>query len=114
MNRRNILSAIALSFLTISAVFAWELGAPNEGVVAAQAQAVEREFIVEGMHCASCPVTVRVAAERVKGVKKARVSMKQGRAWVTFDSAITSAEAIAAAITKAGYPARPVGANPGT
>jgi mercuric ion binding protein len=75
---------------------------------ATQAKTVERAFSVEGMHCGTCPITVRTAAEGVKGVKKARVSMEQARAWVTFDAATTDPGTIAAAITKSGYPARPL------
>ncbi len=112
MSSPSIRSVIALALLVTSAMAVWQLSASVGRFAAAQTAMVERELIVEGMHCASCPVTVRLAAERIKGVKKARVSMKQARAWVTFDPAITTATAIAAAITKAGYPARPAEKNP--
>lgn len=65
-------------------------------------------FRVEGMTCASCNVTVKVAAERVRGVRSARADSAEGRAWATFDPALTTAEAIAAAISETGYKASPL------
>lgn len=112
MNRRSMWSTLTLFLFAISALEVWQFALRTPALATAQTQTVEGEFIVEGMHCASCPVTVRVAAERVDGVKKARASVKEGKAWVTFDPAVTSAKAIADAITKAGYPARPIEKKP--
>jgi len=67
----------------------------------------EAVFDVQGMHCASCPVTVRIAASRVDGVTEVRVSLEQGRAWVRYDARKTTPAKIALAITEAGYPASP-------
>ena len=78
MSGRSMALVIMHTLLTISAIAAVQTNGYIEGAAAAQGQVVEREFIVEGMHCASCLVTVRVAA----------------------------------AITKAGYPARPAAENP--
>lgn len=64
-------------------------------------------FVVENMSCALCPVTVRTAMERVPGVKSVEVDFKAKTATATFDPSVTTAEAIAAASTNAGYPARP-------
>ena len=58
---------------------------------------------VQGMDCASCVVHVEKAARQVGGVQQCQVSLTRGRAVVTFDPAKTSADAIAAAITHAGY-----------
>ncbi len=69
---------------------------------------VETTFEVKGMYCATCPVTVKTAAKKVPGVIDARVSREQERAWVTYDPSKTTPEAIATAITKAGYPAKPL------
>jgi len=75
-----------------------------------QAPAAERSTTnevalnVQGMHCATCPVTVRTAAKGVTGVVDARVSMDEGKAWVTFDPARTDPTKIAEAITESGYP----------
>jgi len=71
------------------------------------AASVEATFDVHGMHCASCPVTVRAAAEHLGGVVSVRVDMDLARAWVTYDPKATTPAAIAQAITDAGYPATP-------
>ncbi|MBI4951533.1 MAG: heavy-metal-associated domain-containing protein [Myxococcales bacterium] len=65
----------------------------------------EVEIIVEGMHCATCPVTVRTAAENLAGVIDVRVSMAEGRAWVRYRPSETAPAFVAAAITDSGYPA---------
>ncbi|MEW6752587.1 MAG: cation transporter [Candidatus Latescibacterota bacterium] len=79
-------------------------GAPDSTALA------QTTFDVQGMTCASCNVAVKLAAERVPGVHRARASHGEQRAWVTYDPARTSAAAIAAAITNAGYQATPVAA----
>ena len=84
---------------------------PDDATASAQAAAtVQTEFNVEGMHCATCPVTVEAAAERVTGVRSVRVSMDEAKAWVTYDPAITNPGSVAAAITQSGYKATPIGA----
>lgn len=62
-------------------------------------------FSVEGMTCASCNLTVKVAAEGVPGVRSARADAAQGRAWVAFDPATTTPTQIATAISETGYKA---------
>lgn len=76
--------------------------------VASAAFAGERTvtFAVENMTCASCPYIVKTSMAAVPGVAKVSVSEAAKTAIVTFDDAKTSAEAIAAAATQAGYPAR--------
>lgn len=71
----------------------------------ARADAREAVFQVEGMTCASCNLTVKVAAEKVPGVRSARADSAQGRAWVSFDPATTTPAQIAAAISETGYKA---------
>lgn len=58
---------------------------------------------VTGMTCSNCVRHVRQAAERVPGVSDVEVDLAGGRATVTFDPAVTTPVAIAAAITEAGY-----------
>lgn len=67
----------------------------------------EAVFDVEGMHCATCPLTVKTAAEGVPGVRSAHADVSAKRAWVTYDPNRTTPQAIADAITEAGYPTRP-------
>src|SRR5689334_15680737 len=62
---------------------------------ASQAEAV---FNVQGMHCATCPVTVRTAAKSVPGVVDVQVTMDPGRARVRFRPSETDPARIAAAI----------------
>ncbi|MDW3686545.1 mercury resistance system periplasmic binding protein MerP [Cupriavidus sp. CV2] len=59
---------------------------------------------VTKMDCAACPLTVRVALEKVRGVDSAKVDFKTRRAVVLFDPAKTSPQALTAATANAGYP----------
>ncbi len=61
---------------------------------------------VDQMTCAACPITVHKALSHVAGVARATVDMETHTATVTFDPAKTTAEALAAAVTNAGYPAK--------
>jgi mercuric ion binding protein len=61
---------------------------------------------VEHMTCATCPITVRKALSQVPGVAESTVDMKAKTATVTFDPARTTPEVLAAAITRAGFPAK--------
>ena len=60
-------------------------------------------FAVTGMTCGNCERHVRQAAEKLTGVSSVVVDRPGNRATVSFDPAQTSPEAIAAAITAAGY-----------
>ena len=62
-------------------------------------------FSVEKMTCATCPIAVRKAMERVDGVREVKVDFDSKTAVVTFDSAMTTADAIGAASTNVGFPA---------
>lgn len=59
---------------------------------------------VSNMDCATCPITVRMALQRVPGVESAKVDFKTKLAVVTFDPAKTKPEALVKATTDAGYP----------
>ena len=63
-------------------------------------------LIVEGMHCATCPITVRVTLEKLDGVKSAKVSMKEAKAFVDYDPTKVTPDRMAKAVTDAGYPTR--------
>lgn len=60
---------------------------------------------VPGMTCVTCPITVKKALTRVKGVSKVDVAFKQREAVVTFDDAKTNIHALTKATANAGYPA---------
>jgi mercuric ion binding protein len=59
-----------------------------------------------GMHCATCPITVRTVLRRLDGVSDAVVSTESKTARVTYDPARVTPARMAQAVTDAGYPAR--------
>jgi len=106
MNRPFILATILLAvggFGALSLTAAPSVSAQTAAAQVAAAQSAT--FVVENMTCALCPVTVKKAMERVKGVQSVRIDFDAKTATVVFDPAVTSIEAIAAASTDAGYPA---------
>jgi mercuric ion binding protein len=62
-------------------------------------------FDVEKMTCATCPIAVRKAMQRVEGVKEVKVSYDDKTASVTFDPTVTTATEIGQASTDVGFPA---------
>ena len=60
---------------------------------------------IPGMSCAACPVTVKIALNRVPGVTAIKVSFDDLQAIVTFDDAKTDVEALLRATGDVGYPA---------
>ena len=60
---------------------------------------------VPGMYCSLCPVTVKKALERVPGVLEATADFSSRTAEVRYDPDRASPEALAKAVTNAGYPA---------
>ena len=62
---------------------------------------------ISGMHCAGCVASVEKAALALDGVKTSEINLATQRGTMTFDPALVSADAIARAITAAGYPAAP-------
>lgn len=68
-----------------------------------------RTFAIENMYCAACPITVRTAMEKVAGVKSVTVDFTAKTASVVYDPSIATVEAIAAASTNVGYPAKAIG-----
>jgi mercuric ion binding protein len=66
-------------------------------------------FAVENMYCELCPLTVKTAMERVSGVASVVVDFDAKTATVTFDPAVATREAIAAASSGVGYPAHLAG-----
>ncbi|MBK7670391.1 MAG: cadmium-translocating P-type ATPase [bacterium] len=71
----------------------------------------EAAFSVTGMNCAGCVNHVEKSASAVTGVESAQVNLARGRATVTFDARVTSAQAIADALTLSGYPSTPEAAG---
>lgn len=61
---------------------------------------------VDGMHCATCPVTVRLVIGRLPGVREVTVSLEQAHAVVAYDPARVSPAQMVQAVEDAGYHAR--------
>lgn len=61
-------------------------------------------LLVTGMTCASCPITIKKALNKVEGVKKIEINLEEKEALVTFDDAKTTVEALVEATKNAGYP----------
>lgn len=59
---------------------------------------------VPGMTCSACPLTVKQALNKVKGVSKTEVSFEKKQAVVSYDDAQTSLPALTKATADAGYP----------
>lgn len=82
---------ITMGLLTISVAFAAE---PQTATLD-----------VKNMQCQMCAITVKKALQKVPGVQDAKVELDQKKATVKFDPDKTSSDALAAATTKAGFPA---------
>lgn len=59
---------------------------------------------VPSMTCATCPITVKKALQKVEGVIEAKVTWEPKEAVVTFDDTRTNAQALTEATRNAGYP----------
>jgi mercuric ion binding protein len=59
---------------------------------------------VPTMDCATCPLLIRTALERVNGVNEAKVSYERREAVVTFDDSRVSVAQLVEATTEVGYP----------
>jgi len=62
-------------------------------------------FNVEKMTCATCPIAVRKAMQRVDGVKEVSVDFESKTATVTYDAIETTAVEIGTASENVGFPA---------
>lgn len=66
---------------------------------------------VPNMFCETCPITVKKALNKVKGVSKIDVSLEKREAVVGFDDTRTNATALTEATKNAGYPSHVVGGH---
>lgn len=73
--------------------------------VSAEASEANAKFSIENMTCATCPISVKKAMERVNGVKSVEIDYPTKVATVTYDPGVTTPADIAAASTNVGYPA---------
>lgn len=64
---------------------------------------------IQGMTCSHCVMRVQKALAELPGVRKAVVTLEPGQAKVDHDDSASTADALAAAVVKAGYGASAVG-----
>lgn len=62
----------------------------------------EANYTVEGMTCGHCATSVREEVSGLDGVRTVDVDVESGRVTVTSDTPLP-ADAVAAAVTEAGY-----------
>jgi mercuric ion binding protein len=103
MKRMTIFSGL-LTLLVSAVVLITPQVSTNPAVAADQTITLS----VDKMYCATCPLTVQAAIQKVPGVKSVKVDYKTKSAVVVFDAGKTTAEAVAAASTNVGYPAQVV------
>jgi mercuric ion binding protein len=60
---------------------------------------------VPSMTCATCPITVKKALQKVEGVIEAKVTWEPKEAVLTFDDTRANAQELTEATRNAGYPA---------
>lgn len=97
MRRRSVLIAI-ISIASVAAGLAGVSGQTQKADETKQAARVT--LSVTGMTCGGCEVAVRMAAQKVNGVKEAIVSYEKRTAEVIYDPLKTTPQAIAKAITE--------------
>lgn len=83
------------------------LGAMVMAGVAHAAASKEIVLDVKNMTCPACSITIEKALGHVAGVAQTKVDTKAGLVTVRFDPALTTAPALAHAVTDAGFPATP-------
>ena len=59
---------------------------------------------VPGMKCATCPITIKKALNKVEGVENIEVNLEKKEAVVTFDNTKTTVETVLEATKNAGFP----------
>ncbi|MDY3900379.1 MAG: heavy metal translocating P-type ATPase [Atopobiaceae bacterium] len=68
---------------------------------------MKETFDITGMTCASCSARVQKAASAVDGVSEASVNLLKNSMEVDYDGSAATADAVVAAVEKAGYGATP-------
>ncbi len=66
---------------------------------------------VDGMTCASCGFTVRIALKKLDGVRDAKVAQSEGRAVVEYDPARVTPQRMVETVKALGYATSLAGEN---
>ena len=80
---------------------------PPEPVVSAQAEPVKQVVLpVEGMTCAGCAISVKMALKDLEGVKMTEVDVEKGKTTVTYTDGKVTIDQMIKAINSTGFTAR--------
>ena len=63
----------------------------------------EKEYSVEGMHCAACKNNVECAANKVKGIKNAEVNLMSNSIKITYDEKTFNEKDLYKEVASSGY-----------
>jgi len=108
MKRNVVLSLLVIAAATLGGSFAISQAGPaSESAASSETKTDLAMFSIENMTCATCPISVRKAMQRVDGVISVEVDFESKSATVVFDPGQTTPEEIAAASSNVGYPAAP-------
>ena len=66
---------------------------------------MQKKFYVTGMTCSACQAAVERSVKKLAGVQAVNVNLLANKMTVEFDDALVDADAIVAAVEKAGYEA---------
>lgn len=105
MKRLVIVTAGAFALAAGGFTFLVSATAP---IMAAPAHSQTATFTIGNMTCATCPISVKTAMQKVPGVQSVNVSFEKKTAVVVFDPSRAKPAAIAAASTSVGFPATQV------
>ena len=107
MRNLLILGSAIFALATAGMTLFGQAGAAWAGPEAGHEHAIEQSqtFNVDKMTCATCPITVKKAMQRVDGVKSVKVDLDTKTAVAVYDPSVTTADKIAAASTDVGFPA---------
>ena len=64
---------------------------------------MEKVFAITGMTCAACSAGIQKTVGKMKGVRKAEVSLMGEKMQVEFDETVLSSQEIVAAVESLGY-----------
>ncbi len=94
--RRAFRLVFILAFLLLPMVY-------THNAWSAQGNLKQVTLRVEGMYCAACPATVRLALKRLPGVVNAKVSYKEKKATISYQPEKVTVEQMIKAIKNSGY-----------
>ncbi len=101
--RYSLFTGIAMALLAASMLLFSTVNAGQDNKVP-DAATTTQAFAVENMTCATCPITVKEAMNKLDGVISVKVDLESESANVEYNPAIVSADEISAASTNVGFP----------